>query len=191
MIDHIIDMQYLWIIIFFGIALVCFIYFSFRIFFFKKKGFEKEIESISYNKIKDFVIEDFEGGEILIDYLFLTSKGFLIIEIKDIKGNVFGGNNLHDWTVLTENRRYTFSNPQAALRERIMAVQQIVNQVPVYGRLLFPKEALFTKGVPDLVTNLNDLISDFQESNENIANFKIKSFMPYWDLVAKKAILNK
>ena len=191
MIHHIIDMQYLWIIIFFGIALVCFIYFSFRIFFFKKKGFEKEIESISYNKIKDFIIEDFEGGEILIDYLFLTSKGFLIIEIKDIKGNVFGGNNLHDWTVLTENRRYTFSNPQAALRERIMAVQQIVNQVPVYGRLLFPKEALFTKGVPDLVTNLNDLISDFQESNQNIANVKIKSFMPYWDLVAKKAILNK
>ena len=187
--DDLIDMQYLWGIIFFGIALVCFIFFSARKFFFKKKGFEEEIKSISYNKIKDFIIEDFEDGEILIDYLFLTSKGFLIIEIKDIKGNVFGGDNLNDWTVLTDNRRYTFPNPQEALRKRIIAVQEVVNQVPIYGRLLFPKEAMFTKGVPDLVTNLNDLINDFQESNENVANFKIKSFMPYWDLISKKAIL--
>ena len=74
----------------------------------------------------------------MIDYLLLTTKGLLILEVKDVQGIVFGGDKMQDWTVINAERRYTFSNPQPALYDRIAAVRQIVhifNLINMMGRI--------------------------------------------------------
>ncbi|MAD92087.1 MAG: hypothetical protein CMQ54_05080 [Gammaproteobacteria bacterium] len=173
-----------------SIFFLCFFYYLFKLFSFKRDNLERAINSICYEKIDGLILESIDGGEILIDHLLLTAKGLLIVDIKDVEGNVFAGDKLLDWSVITDNRRYTFPNPQPALRDRIIAVQRVVKQVPVFGRVLFLKDSQFKKETPDLVTNLDNLIDDFQEKDKNTTHFKVKAFMPYWDLVIKKAIPN-
>ncbi len=95
---------------------------------------------------------------------------------------------MQEWTVISEDRRYTFPNPQAALYDRIAAVRQIVRQVPVSGRLLFLDTAEFTKGVPDLVCNLDTLAEEFGEPDKAATRFKIEAFKPHWELVRKAAL---
>jgi hypothetical protein len=95
---------------------------------------------------------------------------------------------MQDWTVISKERRYTFPNPQAALYDRIAAVRQIVRQVPVEGRLLFLDTAEFTKGVPDLVSDLDTLLEEFGEPDKNAAKFKLEAFKPHWDLIRKAAL---
>jgi len=151
-------------------------------------GLEAALANISFDRIDGLVIPGADEGEILIDHLLLTTKGLLILEVKDAQGVVFGGDKLQDWTVINDERRYTFSNPQPALYDRMAAVRQIVRQVPVAGRILFLDGADFTKGVPDLVTNLTDLVSDFGEPDKNVARFKIEAFKPHWALVRKEAL---
>ena len=85
------------------------------------------------------------------------------------------------------DRRFTFSNPQPALYDRIAAVRQIIRQVPVAGRIVFLDGAEFTKGVPDLVTNLEELVAEFGEPDKSAANYKIESFKPHWELIKKAA----
>jgi hypothetical protein len=160
----------------------------YRYFRAKSGSLEATLEDISFDKIEGLIVPNADEGEILIDYLLLTSKGLLILEVKDVSGTVFGGDKLQDWTVITNERRFTFSNPQPALFDRIAAVRQIVRQVPVAGRILFLDGAEFPKGVPQLVSNMTELAADFGEPDKNAAKFKIEAFKPHWDLIRKEAL---
>ena len=149
---------------------------------------QQVLDEISYDRINDLLIPNGDEGEIQIDHLLLTSKGLLILDMKDAVGTVFGSDKMQDWTVISEERRYTFPNPQAALYDRIAAVRHIVRQVPVAGRILFHDAADFTKGVPDLVSDLDALLSEFGEDDKVAAKVKVEAFKPHWDLVRKAAL---
>ncbi len=149
---------------------------------------QKVLNEISHDRIDGLVIPNGDDGEIQIDHLLLTSQGLLIVDIKDVVGTVFGSDKMQDWTVISEERRYTFPNPQTALYDRIAAVRHIVRQVPVEGRLLFLDTAEFTKGVPDLVSDLDTLVEQFGEPDKNAAKFKLEAFKPHWDLIRKAAL---
>jgi hypothetical protein len=157
----------------------------------KSGGLEHALAEISFDRIEGLVIPSADEGEILIDYLLLTSQGLLILEVKDVQGTVFGGDKLQDWTVITDERRFMFSNPQPALYDRIAAVRQVVRDVPVAGRILFLDGAEFTKGTPGLVSNLAELVDDFGEPDKKAAKFKIDAFKPHWELIRKEALSTK
>jgi hypothetical protein len=154
----------------------------------RRGGLQQALQDISFDRIESLVIPSADEGEILIDYLLLTSQGLLILEVKDVKGTVFGGDKLQDWTVISDERRYTFSNPQPALYDRIAAVRQVVRDLPVAGRILFLDGAEFTKGTPSLVSSLSQLVDDFGEPDKKAAKFKIEAFKPHWELIRKAAL---
>ena len=146
------------------------------------------LSEIGFDRIENLLIPNGDEGEIQIDHLILTSRGLLIIDIKEAVGTVFGSDKMQEWTVISEERRYTFQNPQAALYDRVAAVRQIVRQVPVEGRILFLDGAEFTKGVPKLVTDLDTLAAEFGEADKNAAKVKVDAFKPHWDLVRRAAL---
>lgn len=148
---------------------------------------QRALGEISYDRIEELVIPSADEGEIQIDQLLLTSQGLLILEIKDVQGTVFGSDKMSDWTVIAQDRRFTFPNPQPALYDRIAAVKQIVREVPVAGRVLFLDGAEFTKGVPSMVCDLEELVREFGEPSKDAARFKIEAFKPHWELIRNRA----
>ena len=171
-----------------AVALLLVIWLGYRILGRRGESLEGVIAEISFDRIEGLVIPSADEGEILIDYLLLTSQGLLILEVKNIQGVVFGGDKMQNWTVIDDERRYTFSNPQPALYDRIAAVRQIVRQVPVAGRIVFLGGAEFTKGVPGLVCNLAELSSEYAEPDKDAAKVKIEAFRPHWELIRKEAL---
>lgn len=157
----------------------------------RRGGLQKAFDEISFDRIDDLVIPSADEGEILIDYLLLTSQGLLVLDVKDVKGAVFGGDKLQDWTVINAERRYTFSNPQPSLYDRIASVRQIVRDVPVAGRILFLDGAEFAKGTPSLVASVTQLISEFGEPDRKAAKVKIEAFKPYWESIRKAALSSR
>jgi hypothetical protein len=153
----------------------------------RRTPLESALAEIAYERIEGLVIPSADEGEIQIDQLLLTTQGLLILEIKEVRGTVFGSDKMSDWTVIADDRRFTFPNPQPALYDRIAAVRQIVRQVPVEGRVLFLDGAEFTKGVPSLACSLEQLVADFGEADKNAAKFKIEAFKPHWELIRKAA----
>lgn len=141
------------------------------------------LNNIAFERIQGLVIPKADEGEIQIDHLILTAQGLLIIDIKDVEGAVFGGDKMQDWTVIGANSRFTFSNPQPALYDRIAAVRQIVRQVPVSGRIVFLEGATFTKGIPSLVCNLDELLGEFGDQDKAAAKVKIEAFKPHWEQI--------
>jgi hypothetical protein len=176
-----------WILPLAAIAALLVLWFVYKRFFAGGNSLERALAAIGFDKIESLVIPSADEGEIQIDNLVLTSQGLLILEVKDVQGVVFGSDKMQDWTVIAEDRRYTFPNPQPSLYDRIAAVRQIVREVPVSGRILFLDGAEFTKGVPAQVCNLDELVDEFGEPDKAAAKFKIEAFKPHWELIRKAA----
>ncbi len=144
--------------------------------------------AIAHDRIDHLIIPGADEGEIQIDHLLLTSEGLLIVDIKDVSGAVFGSDKMQDWSVISDDHRFTFSNPQHGLYDRIAAVRQIVRQVPVSGRILFLDGAVFNKGIPGLVCTLDSMLNEFSEKDRALSKSKIEAFKPQWDLIRQKAL---
>jgi len=176
-----------WLLPLAAIGALLLLWLVYRRFFVRGNSLGSALAAIGFDHINALIIPKADEGEIQINKLILTSKGLLILEVKDVQGVVFGSDKMQDWTVISDNRRYTFPNPQPALYDRIAAVRQIVRQVPVAGRVLFLDGAEFTKGVPELVCTLDELIAAFGEPDKSAAKFKIEAFRPHWELIQKAA----
>ncbi len=170
-----------------GVLLLLLVWLVYRHFYARRRSLETVIRSIAYENLSDLVIAKMDEGEIHIDHLLLTAQGLLILDVKEAHGTVFGSDKMQDWTVIGDERRYTFANPQPALYDRIAAVKHVVRQVPVSGRLLFLDGANFTKGVPNMVCTLDELLSEFGDNDKTGAAAKIDAFKPHWELIRSKA----
>ena len=176
-----------WILPLAAIGVLLLIWLIYKRFFARGSSLDNALAAIGFDHVEELIIPSADEGEIQVDKLILTSKGLLILEIKDVQGTVFGSDKMQDWTVIAADRRYTFPNPQPALYDRIAAVRQIVRQVPVAGRVVFLDGADFTKGVPSMVCNLEELVAEFGEPDKAAAKFKIEAFTPHWELIRKAA----
>ena len=176
-----------WILPLSAVALLLIIWFLVRRYLLRQSPLEAALSEIAFERIEQLVIPNADEGEIQVEYLLLTTQGLLVLEVKDVQGTVFGSDKMQDWTVIAEDRRYTFTNPQPALYDRVAAVREIVRQVPVEGRILFLDGAEFTKGVPEYVTDLRELVAEFGEPDRSAAKYKIESFRPHWELIRKAA----
>ena len=142
----------------------------------RRDRLRQAFNAIGFDRVEGLIIPSVDDGEIQVDQLLLTSRGLLIVDIKDVQGVVFGSDKMQDWAVINNERRYTFSNPQPALYDRIAAVRQIVHGVPVSGRILFLDGADFAKGVPANVCGLDELVDEFGEEDKRAARQKIEAF---------------
>jgi len=148
---------------------------------------ESVFNEIAFERLEGLIIPKADEGEIQIDHLLLTPGGLLIIDVKDVVGNVFGSDKMEQWTVIAEDKRFTFTNPQPGLYDRIAAVRQVVRQVPVSGRVVFLDGARFTKGVPEMVATLDELLDEFGDTDTSAAKAKIEAFIPHWEQIKSLA----
>jgi Nuclease-related domain len=125
----------------------------------------------------DSLVPDGMGGSFHVDYLLLTLRGVVVIDLRDVKGNIFGGDQMVEWTVMDGARRFTFANPQSALYDRIAAVKAVAGDVPVEGRIVFTRRGRFPKGLPKWTLMIDALRAefppaDFESPAETVARFR-------------------
>jgi hypothetical protein len=125
----------------------------------------------------DSLVPDGMGGSFHVDFLLLTLRGVVVIDLRDVKGNIFGGDQMADWTVMDGAHRFTFTNPQSALYDRIAAVKALAGEVPVEGRIVFTRRGRFPKGLPKWTLLLDALraefpAADFESPADTVARFR-------------------
>jgi hypothetical protein len=120
---------------------------------------------------RDVMIADGNGGSLHLDFLLLTPKGLLVVDLRDVSGNVFGSDQMSEWTVMNGASRFTFPNPLGALYDKVAAVKSCAPDTPVQGRIAFTSDALFPKGQPRWVTRVDELAVEFPvTTSDTLAN---------------------
>jgi hypothetical protein len=142
-----------------------------------RKALHTAVTSGAADHLTDSLVPDGMGGSFHVDFLLLTLRGVVVIDLRNVKGNIFGGDQMAEWTVMDGARRFTFTNPQSALYDRIAAVKAIAGDVPVEGRIVFTRRGRFPKGLPKWTLMLDALraefpAADFESPAETVARFR-------------------
>src|SRR6187399_2480506 len=104
-----------------------------------QKRLDQTIIAVSSEYVRNVLVPDGMGAFMHVDYLMLTSRGVLVIDLRDVRGNIFGGDQMTEWTVMNGANRTTFVNPQHAIYDRVAAVRSLAGDLPVEGRVLFTR----------------------------------------------------
>jgi hypothetical protein len=139
------------------------------------------VTSSSFDYLRDVLVPDGQGGWLHVDFLLLTARGVVVIDLRYVVGNIFGGDQMNEWTVMQRGRRFTFVNPQTALYDRLAAVRALVSELPVDGRILFMSGALFPKGLPRFTLMLDSLLAEYPSVDRNAVAALLARWQAEWD----------
>jgi hypothetical protein len=153
----------------------------------RRRDIDRRLRGACQGVLANFVIPDGNGEEIQVQYALLTARGILIVDIKDVEGHVFGSEAMQDWTVIADDRRFTFPNPQPGLWDRVAAVKRLTPEAPVVGFVAFAGSARFTKGQPKSVTLLEPLLQDL-EKEAPLARSAADGYVVAWERLRQAAI---
>jgi len=135
--------------------------------------------------LRNVLVPDGNGGDYHLDFVLLTSRGVVIIDMRDFVGIVFGGDQMTAWTLMSGPSRTTFVNPQAGLYDRIASVKAVIQdqQTPVEGRIVFTRRGKFPKGLPKYTLMVDSLKAEFPGGEYEA----VTHFMDGWSKL-KKAV---
>jgi hypothetical protein len=148
------------------------------------KRLHQGIVSVSLEYLHNVLVPDGNGTALHIDYLLLTSRGVVVVDLRDVRGNIFGGDQMTQWTVMNGAHRATFQNPQHALYDRVAAVRALAGELPVEGRVLFTRRARFPKGLPRWTLIVDALRSDFPQVDSDAARAWIERYRNEWQAIS-------
>jgi hypothetical protein len=151
-----------------------------------RRAVDAAIASIAYEMMKNVLLPNGNGGQIHVHYLLLTQRGLLVLDLLDLPGAIFGGDQMIEWTVIGKKRRFTFANPQHALYDRMAAVRLLTGDVPVEGRVLFTVRSEFPKGKPRNVVRIDNITTDYPVVDQARGNIAA-AFGDVWANVKKHA----
>ncbi|MGA8705848.1 MAG: nuclease-related domain-containing protein [Steroidobacteraceae bacterium] len=143
------------------------------------------VTSCGFDHMRDVLVPDGQGSALHVDFLLLTARGIIVIDLRDIAGNIFGGDQMSAWTVMHRSQRFTFDNPQTGLYDRIAAVRALAQGLPVDGRIVFTGRGRFPKGLPRHTLMLDSLPSEFPVSDRETMRTLLERWMPAWASIRK------
>ncbi len=142
------------------------------------------VTGCGFESLQDVLVPDGGGGHFHADFLVLTTRGVLVVDLREVTGNVFGGDQMTAWTVMNGPERYTFQNPQGALYDRVAAVKTIVGEIPVEGRVVFNRSARFPKGLPRWTVPIDSLPSEFPAGDAAVVEAARQRYASGWQSLA-------
>ncbi len=144
------------------------------------------LDRVAIDQVHDVVIPDDLDGQIHVEYLLLTVRGIVVMEVKEFAGIVFAGERIDEWTVRGRQRRFSFRNPLPALRDRVAAVRQLAPGVSVAGHVLFAV-AEFGKDRPAEVLLPDELLERYGKFELRDTERLTEAYWPHWERVRAAA----
>jgi hypothetical protein len=151
-----------------------------------RRAIDNVISSVAFEELRNVLVPTGTGEQIHVNYLLLTQRGLLVIDLFDVEGVVFAGEKMEQWSVFGPKRHFTFTNPLPMLYDRMAAVRHLAGEVPVEGRVVFSMRGEFPKGRPDVVLRLDALQDEFPVV-ERIPGGAAAAFAPLWEQVVRVA----
>jgi hypothetical protein len=151
-----------------------------------RKAIDNVISSVAYDELRNVLLPTGTGDQIHVNYLLLTQRGLLVIDLFDVSGVIFAGEKMAQWSVFGPKRHFTFTNPLPMLDDRVVAVRQLAGDTPVEGRIVFSMRGEFPKGRPAAVLRLDGLQDEFPVV-ERAQGGVVAALAPVWDRVKQAA----
>ncbi|NJD31519.1 MAG: NERD domain-containing protein [Gammaproteobacteria bacterium] len=151
-----------------------------------RKAIDNVVSSVAGDELRNVLLPTGTGEQVHVNYLLLTQRGLLVIDLFDVPGMIFAGEKMEQWSVFGPKRHFTFTNPLPMLYDRVAAVRNLAGEVPVEARVVFSMRGEFPKGRPEVVLRLDALQDEFPVV-ERTASGAAAAFASVWEQVKAAA----
>ena len=118
-------------------------------------------------------------GTTQIDHILISPYGIFVIETKNLKGWIFGGENQRQWTQTIYKNKYKFQNPIFQNYKHVKALENLLNADinTIFNIVVFVGRSKFKTPMPYNVVNKRKLIPLINSySNKVLSNTVIKKY---------------
>ncbi|MDH5485209.1 MAG: NERD domain-containing protein [Gammaproteobacteria bacterium] len=120
-------------------------------------------------------------GTTQIDHILISPYGIFVIETKNLKGWIFGGESQRQWTQTIYKNKYKFQNPIFQNYKHVKAIEKLLNANinHIFNIVVFVGRSKFKTDMPSNVVtkgSLIPLINSYKSevlSSENIKNYSL------------------
>lgn len=109
-------------------------------------------------------------GTTQIDHIFVSRFGIFVVETKNMKGWIFGGENQSQWTQKVFKKTYKFQNPLRQNYKHMKALEEVLDVPPntINSLVVFMGESTFKSAVPANVTKGGGYITYIRSFSEPV-----------------------
>jgi len=125
-----------------------------------QRTLKRTIRRLGPRVLSDVTLPDVVEGSVHLDYLVLTTRDILVVDVKDYRGMLFGGETTDTWTQVVDGRSFKFDNPLRENQMRVQAAQALAGDVPVQGMVVFTPAGEFPRQRPPGVYMLESLLAE-------------------------------
>ena len=124
-----------------------------------KSKIDSQLNDGTYHAFHDVVLPSPDGST-QIDHVLISRYGIFVIETKNMKGWIFGGERERVWTQVLFRRRHTFLNPLRQNYKHLKAVEAAlgINPKRLHSVVVFTGRAQFKTPMPDNVMGVQDFV---------------------------------
>ena len=118
-----------------------------------------ELDGRTYHACHDVTLPT-PDGTTQIDHVLVSRHGIFVIETKNMKGAIYGGERDRTWTQAVFRRRYAFFNPLRQNYKHVKAVEAVLGleRDCVHSVVVFAGRATFESPMPENVVGIHDFI---------------------------------
>jgi len=120
----------------------------------------RHLDSEVYHRIDDITLDHF-GETTQIDHVFVSEYGIFVVETKNMKGWIFGGENQAEWTQRIFRKSSKFQNPLRQNYKHVKALGTLlaVPRMAIHSAVVFVGESEFKTPMPRNVTHKGGLVT--------------------------------
>ena len=140
---------------------------------------EKSIKSVSEAYLRNVIVSDGLYGYHFVDYLVLLKGKILALDVLDLHGYIFGGENTDEWAQVLKSQSKNFANPLHKMNMFSQRIHSLLDSVEVEGRVIFTSQSSFPKGVPAGVFTIDHFKQGLAELSRD--DYMNESMHDAWD----------
>lgn len=111
------------------------------------------LDETIYTPVKNVTLQLSDGSTTQIDHILVSKYGLFVIETKNMKGWIFGGEHQKQWTQQNFKQKHQFQNPLHQNYRHIKALEEILEVPPtaLTSVIAFVGECTFKTTMPENV----------------------------------------
>jgi hypothetical protein len=117
------------------------------------------LDGEQYHRV-DNVTLPIQNGTTQIDHVIVSVYGIFVVETKNMKGWIFGGEDQREWTQRLYRKSYRFQNPLRQNYLHVKALEEILRipSTSIRSVVVFSGDAKFKTQMPSNVTHISGLL---------------------------------
>jgi len=123
-----------------------------------------------YHLIKDVTLPTEDGGTTQIDLIIVSPYGVFVVETKNMRGWIFGGERQKTWTQKFHKKTFKFQNPLHQNYKHVKTLQKLIeledNQI--FSVVVFVGESTFKTEMPPNVNRGLDYVKYIKSKTEPV-----------------------